>query len=136
MTLLWTVVIYSTRLYRGGAVRITAESGPPRGNSVVFVTYKNSPLRANVYFPVTSPSLHSNGEITGTENCDSQEITSLLLRSSRLVGSSRFTHFNGLGLRIISDFSPVVRTMTGLPGYREGSFWPKIMRTTRGSEIA
>jgi len=72
MTPLWTVVLPSTGLYRGGAVRITAESGPPRGNSVVYVTYKNSPLRTKVYFPESSLSLYLKGEITGTENSDSQ----------------------------------------------------------------
>jgi len=80
MTLLWTIVIRSTGLFPGRAVRITAESGPPRGNPLVYVTYKNSLLRTKVYFPVTSLSQHYNGEITGTENGDSREITSLLLR--------------------------------------------------------
>ena len=84
-----------------------------------------------------SLSLHCNGEIRETDSYDTRQITSLLLRISRLTGSSRFTHATSLRVRIVSGFMPVIRTMT-CPDHRrktEGYSWPISVQTTRGSPL-
>jgi hypothetical protein len=45
---------------------------------------------------------------------------SLLLKSLRLAGSSRFTHATSLGVWIVSDFPLVIWTMTGSMQWKDG----------------
>jgi len=47
-----------------------------------------------------------------------------------MAGSSRFTHATSVGVRIVSGFPPVIRTMTGLN--EKAAVGPKRVRITVG----
>jgi hypothetical protein len=65
---------------------------------------------------------------------DPREITSSLLRSYRLAGSSGFTDVTSLGVRIVSDLPPVIRTLTGSPAEKRVTVGPKLSGLSGGPD--
>jgi hypothetical protein len=63
-----------------------------------------------------SLSFHSNSEIREKDSYGTRQITSLLLRSLSAAGYFHITDATSLVVRIVSEFPPLIRTMTGSPG--------------------
>ena len=53
------------------------------------------------------------------------EVTSILLRSYRVTGSSRYTHATSLAVRIVSEFPPVIGHCPDHRNEREATIGPK-----------